>query len=84
MASGERWEDWVGRGAACPAEWPFWTEITLPGGEVFYCLDRGNAIVTGWVDLLVEVAPVPFGAVVEVQVIWPCLSVHLGHREHVK
>jgi hypothetical protein len=42
------------------------TRLTLPGGEQFTCLDRGEAIITGpdgvaWVDLLVEVPPVPFG-----------------------
>jgi hypothetical protein len=76
MASGERWQDWVGRAAACPNQWPFWTTIVLPGGERFTCLDRGGKIVVGpdgipWVDLLVKVAPVPFGTVVPVRVIWP-------------
>ena len=76
MASGERWQDWIGRAAACPREWPFWTEIVLPGGERFYCLDRGGKIVYGldgipFVDLLVQVPPVSFGTIVDVQVIFP-------------
>jgi hypothetical protein len=75
-ASGEPWQAWVDRGAACPREWPFWTRLTLPGGEEFVCVDRGGKIVTGadgvaWVDLLVKVAPVPFGTVVEARVVWP-------------
>ena len=76
MASGLRWQDWIGRAAACPREWPFWTEIVLPGGETFYCLDRGGKITyrpdgIPFVDLLVKVPPVPFGTVVDVQVIFP-------------
>jgi len=76
MASGERWEDWYGRAAACPKELPFWTNIVLPGGESFYCLDRGGRIVTSadgtmWIDLLVRDAPVPFGTVIEVTVVYP-------------
>jgi hypothetical protein len=76
MASGERWQDWIGRAAACPPEWPFLTRLTLPGGEEFICLDRGGKIVVGadgvpWVDLLVAVPPVPFGSVVSARVVWP-------------
>jgi len=75
MASGLRWQDWIGRAAACPREWPFWTEIILSGGEKFYCLDRGGRIrfVGGiaWVDLLVKVPPVPFGTIIDAWVIPP-------------
>jgi hypothetical protein len=72
-ASGEPWQAWVGTGAACVPEWEFGTTFTLPGGERFTCVDRGGAIVTAadglpWVDLLVEHAPVPYGAIVEVRV----------------
>jgi len=75
-ASGAPWQEWVGRGAACVPEWPFGTTFTLPGGEVFTCVDRGGAIVTGadglpWVDLLVQHAPVPFGTVLPVRVVAP-------------
>ena len=45
MASGERWQDWIGRGAACPPEYPFWTEIEVAGQE-WVCLDRGGKVVT--------------------------------------
>jgi hypothetical protein len=76
MSSGERWQDWVGEAAACPKEWPFWTKLTLPGGEVFYCLDRGGAIVfeedgVPWIDLLVDVPPVPFETIVDVRLELP-------------
>lgn len=72
-ASGERWQAWVGTGAACIPEWPFYTTFTLPGGETFTCVDRGGAIRTGadglpWVDLLVKVPPVNYGDVVTVRV----------------
>ena len=72
-ASGERWEDWVGIGAACPPEMPFWTQFRLQGGELFTCVDRGGKIVTEngipWLDLLVESAPVPYGTVVDVEIV---------------
>ena len=76
MASGERWQDWLGRAVACPPSWPFWTKIRLPGGEEFFCLDRGSAIVYGadglpFIDLLVEYPPVPFGTVLEIGVQFP-------------
>jgi len=74
-ASGERWEDWIGRGAACPPEFPFGTVIMLPGGERFTCIDRGGKIKTvdgvPWIDLLVFRPPVPYGTLVEVRVIYP-------------
>lgn len=74
-ASGERWQDWVNKGAACPSEWPFWTKFMLPGGEWFACIDRGGKIdiIDGiaWVDLLVYQSPVPFGTVIQVNVVWP-------------
>lgn len=76
MASGERWQDWVGIAAACPVEIPFWSIVILPGGEKFVCLDRGGKIVTMedssiWLDLLVANAPVPFGTVLDVTVYFP-------------
>jgi hypothetical protein len=73
MASGERWQDWIGRAAACPIEWEFGTQIILPGGEFFSCQDRGSAIryVGGitWIDLLVKEPPVAFGTLLEVTII---------------
>lgn len=75
-ASGEPWQEWIGRGAACVESWPFGTVITLPGGERFVCVDRGGAIKTGadgypFIDLLVEFPPVPFGTIVPVHVEYP-------------
>ena len=77
MASGLDWREWIDRAAACPKSWPYWTQLQLPGGETFVCLDRGSAIRYGqdgvpWVDLLLAgQPPVPFGSVVEVTVTWP-------------
>lgn len=76
MASGQPWQSWINRAAACVWNWPFGTQVTLPGGEVFVCLDRGGAIVIGddgipWIDLLVQYAPVPFGAVLPVTLRFP-------------
>ena len=73
MASGERWQDWVGAAAACPSEFPFWTIITLPDGSEWYCLDRGGKIKTDangvvWIDLLEEQARYAYGTQVEVTV----------------
>lgn len=78
-ASGERWQDWTGTGAACVPEWPFGTILTLPGGEHFTCVDRGGAIVTGadgvpWVDLMVREPPVPYGSTVTVLIVWPAAA----------
>jgi hypothetical protein len=76
MASGLPWWAWVGRAAACPEELPFWTTLTLPGGEIFVCLDRGSKVVTTaageiWLDLLLERAPVPYGTTMPVLVRLP-------------
>ena len=76
MASGQPWQSWVGLAAACPRELPFYSVIQLPGGERFVCLDRGSKIVTLpdssiWLDLLVEVPPVPYGSMVQVEAIYP-------------
>lgn len=76
MASGLPWEEWVGRAAACPPELPFGATVELPGGEIFYCLDRGSKVVTTaagelWIDLLLESAPVPYGTVMPVTVRLP-------------
>jgi hypothetical protein len=76
MASGELVDNWIGKAAACPAEFPFWTKIVLPGGEEFVCLDRGGAITilpgnVFWVDLLVKNPPVPYGTIVDVRVVLP-------------
>lgn len=76
MASGLPWDVWVGRAAACPVELPFWSTVTLPGGETFVCLDRGGKVVTTaagelWIDLLVESAPVPYGTTMPVTVRLP-------------
>ncbi len=71
MASGEYWADWIGRAAACPGEFPMFTEIIIKGHS-WLCLDRGGAIKTengiSWIDLLTPVMPYgfQFGAVINV------------------
>ena len=45
-------------------------------GERFVCVDRGGKVVTNpdgvpWIDLLVQVAPVPYGTDVPVRVLFP-------------
>ena len=42
-ASGERWEDWIGRGIACPPEWEFGRQIRA-FGQLWTCVDRGPAV----------------------------------------
>jgi hypothetical protein len=76
MASGERWQDWVGRAAACPSQWPFGTVLVLPDGSQFVCMDRGGAITCDsagvcWIDLLTPTPPVPFGTLLEVRLLRP-------------
>ncbi len=66
-ASGERWEDWVDTGCACPKEWPFGTVVRLPDhGVECTCVDRGGRIVyevgIAWVDLLREHPLIAYGA----------------------
>lgn len=74
MASGERWQEWVGRAAACPPEWPFGTVVALDGRE-WVCLDRGRRVVfeagIPWVDLLTPVPLYPYGLVREARVRLP-------------
>lgn len=74
MASGLRWQDWVGRAVACPPEWPFGTRVVLDGAE-WTCQDRGGKIqfVDGlpWVDFLTAVPAYRYGELVDTQVIFP-------------
>ncbi len=61
MASGQRYEDWVGKGLACPVEFPIGTQFEI-NGQLWMCVDRGGAIVslpdgTIWLDLLSPVMP---------------------------
>ena len=75
MASGKAWQDWIDKGAACPAEWPFGTRFRLPDGRVFECQDRGGAIRYGadglpFVDLLTQKNPgYGYGEVITVEIL---------------
>lgn len=76
MASLLPWQKWIGKAAACPAEWPFGTLVTIDG-RTWICLDRGGAIEydrTGvpWIDLLTDEAmPYNYGEIVEAEIVFP-------------
>jgi hypothetical protein len=79
MSSGESWQDYVDRAAACPPEWDFGTRFSTPDGREWECLDRGGAIRYGytpywmeydglaWVDLLTSSPGYAFGQQVEIE-----------------
>lgn len=84
MASGYRWQDWVGEAVACPAEWPFGTIVELDGQE-WVCMDRGGGIrftegVT-FVDFLSPRSAYDYGELVEVKVTRPGLQA-TGRRSY--
>jgi hypothetical protein len=60
MASGLRWQDYVGSAIACPPEWPFHAKLII-NGKTWECLDRGGAIKTingiSWIDFLSDGTP---------------------------
>ena len=76
-ASGRPWQEGINKWLACPREFPFGTAFQLPGGETFYCYDRGGKIVTNsdgsiWLDLLIDTPPpVPYGTRMTVKVFYP-------------
>ena len=75
MANGQRWQDWIDRAVACPAELPFGTKVYAFGQE-WVCQDRGGMIVREadnvyWFDFLTEKSPAPYGAFEEVVIIRP-------------
>jgi hypothetical protein len=77
MANGERWQDWIDKGVcACPKEYAFGTVFSFPSlGMSCTCKDRGGKIVANngvvWIDLLTHKPPVPFGTVIDAEVIQP-------------
>ena len=74
MANGQRWQQWMGRAAACVPEWPFGTVVVV-GGRAWICKDRGGKVKTvrgiPWIDMLSEVALYPYGTVVDAVVRYP-------------
>ncbi len=74
MASGKKWEHWIGRAVACPSEYPFGT-IFIVDDQEWVCLDRGGKIVTSggipWIDFLTLVPRHSYGEVLEVEIIYP-------------
>jgi hypothetical protein len=74
MASGARWERWVDKACACPAQFQFGTRFILPDGSEWTCMDRGGKIVTEpggavWLDLLTSHTKYTYGQVVTVEVL---------------
>jgi len=78
MSSGESYAEWDNRAARCPDDMPYWTIITLPGGEEFTCLHQvpvlyHKALNPGEVhiSLLIDTLPVPLDTRVKVKVTYP-------------
>lgn len=74
LANGDRWQKWVGKGLACPLEYPLGTIFVVRGQE-WTCIDRGERIVvntdgTIWLDLLLPFMPhgVAWGTLFTVEV----------------
>lgn len=44
MASGLRWENYIGLAVACPMEWPFGSWVEIQGMGSYNCLDRGSMV----------------------------------------
>ena len=78
MASGEKWEDWVGRAIACPPEWEFGTSLEVDG-HMWTCMDRGSAIVfeegIPRIDMLTPNPPPSVGTIVEAKIYQSLLTV---------
>jgi hypothetical protein len=63
IATGEDWNKWVGKGVACPPEYPLGT-IFIVQGDTWQCIDRGEAIIVNpdgsiWLDFLNLGMPYP-------------------------
>jgi hypothetical protein len=77
MKSGERWEDWLYKAAACPKEWPFGTKVRfVDQGVEFECQDQGGKIKydgmgMAWVDTLTDYQVVAWGSNTLVELIFP-------------
>ena len=72
MASGESWQDWVEKAIACPPEWDFGTRMVIEGRE-WICMDRGSQILVeggvAWIDMLTPSPLLPYGTVVEAEIL---------------
>lgn len=71
-ASGERWEDWVDRGAACPRMYMGQTFVI--DGKGWVCVDTGGSIYVQRdgvirVDLMTKNPPYDYGTIVEAELI---------------
>ena len=75
IATGDDWHAWVGKGVACPVEYPLGT-VFIVMGDRWECIDRGEAIVVNsdgsiWLDFLNLGMPYPiaWGTVRTVEVL---------------
>lgn len=75
VANGDAWQTWAHRGAACPADWPLGTRLSV-AGQVWTCVDRGSAV--GYtkdgrpiIDFLTDTPEHPFKAPVTALVLPP-------------
>jgi hypothetical protein len=75
MANGRPWKEGINIGMACPPEMKMGTKLYFPDFDrTFTCMDRGSMIVKTesneyWVDLLISKPLVPYGKVVEAEVL---------------
>lgn len=67
-ANGDRWQDWVGRGVACPPDLPLGAQIEA-FGTVWTCVDRGGKIKWPWVDFLTAEPHAAYGAWIEAKLV---------------
>ncbi|MEN6410619.1 MAG: hypothetical protein ABFD44_13020 [Anaerolineaceae bacterium] len=75
LANADDWQQWVGKGVACPGEYELGTVFVIMG-QKWKCVDRGGAIVINadgsiWLDMLMPYMPygIAWGTVSEVRVI---------------
>jgi hypothetical protein len=87
VARGDPWSVWAERGAACPVDWPFGTQVVLDD-VVYTCVDRGAFV--GYtrdgrpiVDFLTETPAHNFRERITVSVFFPgdVLRLHVGVDE---
>lgn len=75
LANMDDWQQWVGKGVACPIEYDIGTVFVIRG-QKWTCVDRGGAIITNedgsiWLDMLMPYMPygIAWGTLSDVRVI---------------
>jgi hypothetical protein len=59
--SGQRWQDWVGHGAACPGQYDFGQKFSACGMD-WTCIDHGGMVTGNHFDLLAASVPCDFSS----------------------